>query len=452
MSDPCTKKQKTSVMPDLSSLNLKLKPKSGTVPRMWYNTKKRGAKYQTNVVGVAWCKRCRNWEVNHISAETNQREFLGRFDTWEEACVKRALVTDGTPQKGQVCLLNGQVCVDICNNVTCQRSNQPVEEYQPNTSEKNRLKFMEAVQQYQDEQSEKNRLKVEKKRTKWCMTCRGVLKKSHQNPESAVGEIRQLNFQLREQQTCVVCGTNRCIEADNVLSEEERAKLFEEGKVATKKHIRLSDYREWARPENGGVEGWKMERDNVVEFKCRMCHRLEKTGLAGKKVTADTPEEEMDRDQKRTFPRYQAVDAMKRAIGRCENKNCRMDGKCKGRCIEGYEVCFDWDHVIEHLKGMGISKMCQKVSFKLSLEEFMDRVKEELDKCECRLLCANCHHLKTHHGYKPVYDPYEYKRSSPLKLNMLEFDIDRPEDFAQLGTWALKLSQTGPWHVHLSVA
>ena len=129
-----------------------------------------------------------------------------------------------------------------------------------------------------------------------------------------------------------------------------------------------------------------------------------------------------------------------------------MDGKSKGRCIEGYEVCFDWDHVIEHLKGMSISDMCSKLSIKLSLEEFMDKVKEELDRCECRLLCSNCHHLKTHYGYKPVYDPYEYKRSSPLKLKMVAFDIDRPEDFAQIGTWALKLSQTGPWHVKLSVA
>ena len=439
-------------MPDLSSLNLKLKPKSGTVPRMWHNTGKRGGEYKTNVVGVRWHKQASKWKVEHISAETNEPEFLGLFDTWEEACVKRASVTDGTPKKGQVCLLNGQVCVDICNHSHCPRKNQPVEEYQPNTTEKNRLKFMEAVQQYQEEQNENNRLKVEKKRTKHCITCRSNAKKTQQNPDTATGEIRQLHFQSHEQQTCVVCGTNRCIEADNVLSEEERAKLFKEGKVATKKHIRLSDYREWARPENGGVEGWKMERDNVVEFKCRMCHRLEKTGSAGRKVTADTPEEEMDYWQKKKLPRYQAVDAMKRAIGRCENKNCPMDGKCKGRCIEGHEVCFDWDHVIEHLKGMGISEMCYRLSFKLSLEKFMDKVKQELDKCKCRLLCANCHQLKTHHGYEPVYDPYEYKRSSPLKLNMVEFDIDRPEDFAQIGTWALKLSQTGPWHVHLSVA
>ena len=443
-------------MPDLSSLNLKLKPKLGTVPRMWHNTGKRGGEYKTNVSGVRWFKRDRNWMVRHISAETNKQKDLGYFDTWEEACVKRASVTDGTPQKGQVCLLHGQVCVDICNKPACPRKNQPVEEYQPNKSEKNRFKFIEAVQQYQDEQNEKNRLKVEKKRTKHCITCRGMDKKSQQNPDSVYGEIRQLWFKWKEGQMCVVCGTNRCIEADNVLSKEERAKLFKEGKVATKKHIALSKNSKWAMPENGGVEGWKMERDNVVEFKCRMCHRLEKTSGAGRKVTADTPEEEMDRNQKynkkKKLPRYQAVDAMKRAIGRCENKDCRMDGKCKGRCIEGYEVCFDWDHVIEHLKGMSISKMCSRLSFKLSLEEFMDKVKEELDRCECRLLCSNCHHLKTHHGYKPVYDPYEYKRSSPLKLKMVEFDINRPEDFAQLGAWALKLSQTGPWHVKLSVA
>ena len=405
MSDPCTKKQKTSVMPDPFPSHL-LKKKSGTVPRMWHNTGKRGAKYQTNVSGVVWHKQASKWQVQHISAETSNLKKIGLFDTWEEACVKRASVTDGTPKKGQVCLLHGQVCVDICNKPNCPRKNQPVEEYRPNTTEKNLLKFIEAVQQYQDEQSEKNRLKVEKKRTKHCITCRGIHKKTQQNPESAVGEIRQLHFQLHEQQTCVVCGTNRCIEADNVLSEEERAKLFEEGKVATEEHIRLSDYKEWSRPENGGVEGWKMERDNVVEFKCRMCHRLEKTSGAGKKVTAETPEEEMGRHQKRRLPRYQAVDAMKRAIGRCENKNCSMDGKCKGRCIEGYEVCFDWDHVIEHLKKLSISEMCSNLSFKLPLEEFMDKVKEELDKCECRLLCANCHHLKTHYGYKPVYDTF----------------------------------------------
>ena len=162
--------------------------------------------------------------------------------------------------------------------------------------------------------------------------------------------------------------------------------------------------------ENGGVEGWKMELENVVEFKCAMCHRLEKTSGTGKKVTADTPEEEMSCHQKynkkKTLPRYQAVDAMKRAIGRCENKNCPMDGKCKGRCTEGYEVCFDWDHVIEHLKEMSISEMCQRLSVKLSIEEFMDKVKEELDRCECRLLCANCHHLKTHYDYEPVYDTF----------------------------------------------
>ena len=210
-------------MPDLSSLNLKLKPKSGTVPRMWHNTGKRGGEYKTNVVGVSWFKRDSIWRVQHISAETNKDEFLGLFDTWEEACVKRASVTDGAPKKGQVCLLHGQICVDICNNSCCPRKNLPVEEYQPNTSEKIRMKFAEAVQQYQDEQNEKNRLKVEKKRAKTCITCRGNLKKSEQNPESARGEIRQLHFQSHEQQKCVVCGTNRCIEADNVLSEEERA-------------------------------------------------------------------------------------------------------------------------------------------------------------------------------------------------------------------------------------
>ena len=133
--------------------------------------------------GVSWFKRDRNWKASHISAETNKQKSLGLFDTWEEACVKRALVTDGTPQKGQVCLLHGQVCVDICNKATCPRKNQPVEEYQPNTTEKNRLKFMEAVQQYQDEQSEKNRLKVEKKRAKPASRV-VAFKKTQQNPET----------------------------------------------------------------------------------------------------------------------------------------------------------------------------------------------------------------------------------------------------------------------------
>ena len=89
MSDPCTKKQKTSVMPDPFPLHL-LKKKSGTVPRKWRNPGKRGAEYQTNVLGVRWDKQIRKWRVGHISAETNKEKTRGFFDTWEDACVKRA--------------------------------------------------------------------------------------------------------------------------------------------------------------------------------------------------------------------------------------------------------------------------------------------------------------------------------------------------------------------------
>ena len=122
-------------MPDPFPSHL-LKKNTGTVPKKWHNPnfEKRGAEFQTNVIGVNWDKQTSKWRVEHISAETNEREYVGLFHTWEEACAKRASLKDGTPEKGQVRILDGEVCVDKCNN--CWRKNLPVEEYQPNTSEK----------------------------------------------------------------------------------------------------------------------------------------------------------------------------------------------------------------------------------------------------------------------------------------------------------------------------
>ena len=96
------------------------------------------------------------------------------------------------------------------------------------------------------------------------------------------------------------------------------------------------------------------------------------------------------------------------------------DGPSGGRCSVGYEVCYDWEHVAAGEKGgdavlagrptsdFCISALCKNISWKMPREEWMRKIVEELERGECRLLCKNCHFLKTFTRLKPSYGPPTY--------------------------------------------
>ena len=305
-----------------------------------------------------------------------------------------------------------------CQNKNCPRT-RPVEEFAPRQGEANLAVFLQAAALYKETQSAAARATVVQHVTTWCDHCRDIKKRTQLNPTTKPGQCRAYLHELRatEFRVCVHCKTTRCIELDNVVSDADRAELFKEGKVYMRKHHHLSDWPWWARPAHGGVEGMRLEKA-VCEPCCRMCHQLQPTSSQGNRVDPSTlpppVPHECTVDQKMyqrrrlatmCWPRYCYNDSLKRGVGQCENLDCPRDGPGNGYCVAGVEPCFEWEHVNAVEKRANISQLCQSLAATMSDDEWQAAIHAELERGDCRLLCCNCHHLKTHYGMVPTYAP-----------------------------------------------
>ena len=147
-----------------------------------------------------------------------------------------------------------------------------------------------------------------------------------------------------------------------------------------------------------------------------MCHNLQPTSTAGKRVDPSTlppavpHERSVDKKlymkrlgAKKHWPRYVYVDELKRAVGQCENLDCLRDGPGNGKCVAGVEQCFDWEHTNAKKKRKGISDLCSQLPANMPEAKWKGKINRELKRGECKLLCKNCHHLKTWRGMVPTY-------------------------------------------------
>jgi hypothetical protein len=302
-----------------------------------------------------------------------------------------------------------QKCSNKCSR-TCA-----VEAFAPRKGEAKIATFARAVAEYKETQSADARATIVELATACCDHCRDSKKRSDVNPTTTTGKCKAYwqELQATTFHTCVDCGGTRCVEADNVVSDTDRAVLFEQGKVFVPTHHCLSAYNWWAR--HGGVEGMALEQ-RVCVGRCRMCHTLQPTGDAGHRVdpdtlppavpherTVDTKMYHKRKNAKRTWPRYMYNDELKRAVGQCENLDCRRDGPGNGKCVVGVEVCFDWEHTKPHKKRKGIGWLCNQLPATMSESKWKGKINRELKRGECKLLCKNCHNLKTHYGMVPTY-------------------------------------------------
>ena len=173
----------------------------------------------------------------------------------------------------------------------------------------------------------------------------------------------------------------------------------------TGKPLGLSDYKQWS--AHGGVPAMEIEAEQIEKWICRVCHRLEPTGNAGKRCADPTT---MPAGKARgtaleirqyfarhhaviKYPKHQHVDAAKRCIGAC--------AACKRPVVPGTEPGFDFDHLDESTKARGglfgkhggVSGLVDN-HYKAAA---LDAVRELLDAemAKCQLLCANCHARKT---------------------------------------------------------
>jgi hypothetical protein len=321
------------------------------------------------------------------------------------------------PKADRLIERDGTLC-QKCSNTSCPRT-CPVEAFAPRQSQAKIAKFLRAVAQYKETPSADTRATIVEYATAHCDHCRDILKRVHVNPTTTTGKCKAYWEELKATtfHTCVDCGGTRCVEADNVVSDADRAVLFAEGKVLVPTHHHLSDYVWWSRPGHGGVEGMELEQQ-VCVGRCKMCHTLQPTSAAGRRVDPSTlpptyPGEQYDGEAgkkmylkrwnaTKNWPRYAYVDELKRAVGRCENLNCPRDGPGGGKCVAGVEQCFDWEHTRPKKKRANISELCCNLPV-IPEAKWKGKINRELKRGDCKLLCKNCHHLKTWHGMVPRY-------------------------------------------------
>lgn len=193
-----------------------------------------------------------------------------------------------------------------------------------------------------------------------CKSCRELRSKNDKNHTSKNGMCYNFWLNWRKTHDCLDCGLSdyRVIQADHI----------------SKKKNLVSDYRYWA--HNGGVEAQKKEA-LMCQPRCACCHRLK-------------TKERLDKKRKNKIKpcrirRRKLVDGKKLEIGKCQHCN---------RMVETNTTCaFDFDHRDEEGKVISIS-----VSIFKNEKAFQHHYREEIPKCQ--LLCANCHHIKSHYTKK----------------------------------------------------
>ena len=171
------------------------------------------------------------------------------------------------------------------------------------------------------------------------------------------------------------------------------------------KPLNLSDFTRW--PAHGGVQAMKVEEEQIEDWPCRVCHRLDPTSNSGKRCgdPEDMPEgkssgTDLEVQQYKArhsavikYPKQQYVDAAKRQIGCC--------AACKRPVEPGTEPGFDFDHLDESKKSKGglfgeqggvagLVANCANAAVLALVRVFLD-----VEMALCQLLCKNCHARKT---------------------------------------------------------
>ena len=273
---------------------------------------------------------------------------------------------------------------------------------------------------------------IETYATKSCAPCRAIAAKTRANPETNLGACRAEWVRLKTEvfHTCRRCGAQRAIEADHgdayAANFKAHTKMIKtHGQEAADAAYPASE-RKLARLSatdgywccHGGVEAMRAEADKCEPL-CRMCHQLDPssnsapenaTSRAKAAAKKDKTKEQLQdavkkagyKEDKRAY-----VNKIKREMGACERPECPCDGPSGGRCVAGFEVCYDWDHIDPATKGRGIAEIVNDCrSFKTSKPEILEELglppnfDVETDDIppvaerRCRLLCENCHNTR----------------------------------------------------------
>jgi len=262
-----------------------------------------------------------------------------------------------------------------------------------------------------------------------CATCRESIFKSRANPTTKLGACRAEWERLKAEvfATCGACGAQRAVEANHgetyaANAKAHKAMVATHGEeaadaaypAAERKLEGLSQTDSYW-PNHGGVEAMRAEADKCAPL-CTMCHALDPSSNsapenasgrakaeAGEYATNKQRQSAVNqagyREDKRAYN-----NSIKREVGVCERPDCPRDGPSGGRCVPGFEACYDWDHVDRTTKGRSIGEIVtNNRSFATAKPELLAELGLPPDfdvdtddippvaERRCRMLCKNCH-------------------------------------------------------------
>jgi len=264
--------------------------------------------------------------------------------------------------------------------------------------------------------------------TTLCAPCRASAAKSQANPKTKLGACRAEWERLKAEvfATCRACGAQGAVEADHGDAYAANAKAHTKmvathGEEAADAAYPATERKLWKLSAahywhcHGGVEAMRAEAAKCAPL-CRMCHQLDPSSNsapenAGSRAKAEAKEYATNeqrqkamrqagyREDKRAYN-----NSIKRKVGACERPDCPCDGPSGGRCVSGFEACYDWDHVDPTSKGRGIAEIVttrrslptakRELLAELGLPPDFDVDTDEMPPVaarRCRLLCRNCH-------------------------------------------------------------
>ena len=367
---------------------LRLKPRTGNVPRWWPVDKPGKAAFACNVPGVAWTKQKKMWLARHTNANGKTR-LLGIRRNFENACMLRASVEDGHASKGDIKIVNGELCVTKCGKDQCIRSNVSIVEFAPEPA-KHKKAFSEyaaALATLAKANSPADLRIVEKLRRSYCLRCRDVLHKSEIEGEfKETRRCRDMIKEIREQWIssggCRSCG---CKDRD-VLEGDHKDR---DGKA---EYNQMMNGHYWA--ANGGVDAMRehyLGDNTTVQPLCMFCHALQTSHnkYKGELLSTLIPGTQKYRQRLYMLEKREYIDKHKMSKKLCQHPMCLDPRTGRPRVITPDNVhAFHCAHVDETEKEYSICDLASTCKTLKSLKSIIDR---ELAKCN--VYCGNCHYL-----------------------------------------------------------
>ena len=190
-----------------------------------------------------------------------------------------------------------------------------------------------------------------KKPTAKCQGCRDIQYRSQMNPETLMGQCRQVWLDWKKDKTCAHCGCSDAIEADHYLGKKVHA---------------CSDAHWWS--NHGGPEALKRELAKCQPL-CKACHRIKSKKERGVQT------------EPRILRRRKIVNDEKLRVGACE---CGCERKVTPENVQ----TFDWAHKDRATWTIQISTLVYKT------EAYFQK-QWPIERAKCRLLHSICHKAET---------------------------------------------------------